>query len=53
MSDPNEIKKQTFVNSEDTPSEASKDLDEIKEKDLGKVSGGGGGKFDLTYADCL
>lgn len=53
MSDPNEIKKQTTVNSEDvTPGEASKDLEEITDKDLGKVTGGGS-KPIVMYADCL
>ncbi|HMD87205.1 MAG TPA: hypothetical protein VKO18_21155 [Terriglobia bacterium] len=41
MSNPEEIKNQTTINSENvTPEEAAKDLDELKEKDLGKVAGG-------------
>jgi hypothetical protein len=52
MSDPNEIKKQTTIKSEDvTPEKASKDLDEIKDKDLGDVAGGTMPK--LQYLDCI
>jgi len=52
MSDPNEIKKQTTINSEGvTPEEAAKDLDELKEEDLGNASGG---LFKATpYGDWL
>ena len=46
MSDPEKIKQQTTIKSEDVkPEEAVKNLDELKEADLGKVSGG------LPYPD--
>ena len=56
MSDPKNIKDQSTIKSTNvTPSDAADSVDQIKDEDLGKVTGGSGLKVGLEapYADCL